>query len=170
MRRSPRFIPSLFSSNLTMTSLATLRRSFLAAALGFTTQLSAEDWGAYVITPVSAPAMVLEAVDAGTTEGTRVSIGNPAGAAHQKWFIVPKGDGFYAIKPSYSTTLTLAVDKGGVKNGTNIVLETDSGKPWQQWQIQKNDAGSYSIIPRHAPTQGMDDLGGKKEAGSKIDL
>jgi len=153
-----------------MTPLATLRCSLLAAALGFTTQLSAEDWGAYVITPVSAPAMVLEAVDAGTADGTRVSIGNPAGAPNQKWFIVSKGDGYYAIKPSYSTTLTLAVDKGGEKNGTNIVLETDGGKPWQQWQIQKNDAGSYSLIPRHAPTQGMDDLGGKKEPGAKIDL
>jgi len=170
MRCAPRFIPSFFAPHPPMTPLTTLRCSFLAAALGFTTQLSAEDWGAYVITPVSAPAMVLEAVDAGTTEGTRVSIGNPAGAPHQKWFIVPKGDGFYAIKPSYSTTLTLAVDQGGEKNGTNIVLETDSGKPWQQWQIQKNDAGSYSLIPRHAPTQGMDDLGGKKEPGAKIDL
>lgn len=167
MRNVPRFIPSFYSP---MMPFALLRRSFLAAALGFTTHTWAEDWGAYVITPVSAPAMVLEAVDAGTAEGTRVSIGNPAGAPHQKWIIVPKGDGFYAIKPSYSTTLTLAVDKGGVKNGTNIVLETDSGKPWQQWQIQKNDVGSYSLIPRHAPTQGMDDLGGKKEPGSKIDL
>ena len=83
-----------------MTSLTILRCSFVAAALGFTTQLSAEDWGAYVITPVSAPAMVLEAVDAGNGEGTRVSIGNPAGTPNQKWFIVPKGDGFYAIKPS----------------------------------------------------------------------
>lgn len=114
--------------------------------------------------------MVLEAVDAGTAEGTRVSIGNPVGAPKQKWMIVPKGDGFYAIKPAYSTTLTLAVAEGGVKNGTNIVLETDSGKPWQMWKIQKNEAGSYSLIPRHAPTQGMDDLGGKKEAGAKIDL
>src|SRR5438045_233846 len=29
----------------------------------------AEDWGAYSITPVSAPMMVLEAVGAGTTDG-----------------------------------------------------------------------------------------------------
>lgn len=114
--------------------------------------------------------MVLEAVDAGTRDGTLVSIGNPAGASNQKWFIAPKGDGFYAIKPSYSTTLTLSAAEGGEKNGTNIVLETDSGKPWQQWQIEKNDAGSYAIIPRHAPTQGIDDQGGRKEPGSKIDL
>ncbi|OYW77230.1 MAG: hypothetical protein B7Z37_05210 [Verrucomicrobia bacterium 12-59-8] len=170
MRHAPRFILSSLFPTFTMTSLATLRCSFLAAAIGFTTHIAAEDWGAYVITPVSALAMVLEAVDSGTGDGTYVSIGNPAGAPNQKWFIVPKGDGFYAIKPSYSSTLTLAVAEGGVKNGTNIVLETDSGKPWQQWQIQKNDAGSYSIIPRHAPTHGMDDLGGKKEPGAKIDL
>lgn len=153
-----------------MTSLTTFRRSFLAAALGLTTQLSAEDWGAYVIVPVSAPAMVLEAVDAGTTEGTRVSIGNPVGKPNQKWVIVPKSEGFYAIKPAYSSTLTLAADKGGVKNGTGIVLEEDSGKDWQLWQIKKNEGGTYSINPKHAPTQGMDDLGGKKEPGAKIDL
>jgi hypothetical protein len=56
-----------------MTPFETLRCSFLAAALGLTTQLSAEDWGAYLITPVSAPAMVLEAVESGTAEGTLVS-------------------------------------------------------------------------------------------------
>lgn len=114
--------------------------------------------------------MVLEAVDSGTTEGTRVSIGKPAATPNQKWVITPKGDGFYAIKPSYSTTLTLAAAEGGMKNGTGIVLETDRGKPWQQWQIQKNDIGSYSIVPRHAPTHGIDDQGGKKEPGAKIDL
>lgn len=166
---APRFI-RYFSSDFTMTPLATLRCFFLAAAIVLTTQLSAEDWGAYVIVPVSAPAMVLEAVDAGTTEGTRVSIGNPAGKPNQKWVIVPKSEGFYAIKPSYSSTLTLAADKGGVTNGTGIVLEEDSGKDWQLWQIKKNEGGSYSIIPKHAPTQGMDDLGGKKEPGAKIDL
>lgn len=168
MRQAPRYIPSF--STPVMPSQHTIRRICLAAAIGFTSHLSAEDWGAYIIAPVSAPAMVLEAVDAGTAEGTRVSIGHPAGKAGQKWMIVPKGDGYYGIKPSYSTTLTLAADKGGVKNGTGIVLETDSGKDWQMWKIQKNEAGSYSIIPKHAPTQGMDDLGGKKEAGAKIDL
>jgi gluconolactonase len=153
-----------------MPSFATLRRSLLAATLGLTTHTFAEDWGAYIITPVSAPAMVLEVVDSGTTDGTRVSIGHPAGAPNQKWVITPKGDGFYAIKPSYSSTLTLAAAEGGMKNGTGIVLETDSGKPWQQWQIQKNDVGSYALVPRHAPTHGIDDQGGKKESGSKIDL
>ena len=36
----------------------------------------AEDWGAYELVPASAPALVLEAVGSGTTEGTVVSIGN----------------------------------------------------------------------------------------------
>jgi hypothetical protein len=49
----------------------------------------AEDWGAYSIVPVSAPKMVLEAVGSGTTDGTIVSINDPAGTPNQKWVIIP---------------------------------------------------------------------------------
>lgn len=114
--------------------------------------------------------MVLEAVNAGATEGTVVSIGKPAGAPHQKWVIAPQGNDVYSIKPAHSSTLVLAVAKGGVNNGAQMVLEADTGKPWQQWQLKKNDNATYTLAPRHAPGKGMDDNGGKKEPGSKIDL
>ena len=69
MKQKPQVMPYLIS----------------AIALMFATNLfSSEDWGAYAIVPVSAPTLVLEAVDAGATEGTVVSIGRPAGAPHQK--------------------------------------------------------------------------------------
>ncbi|MDB6139273.1 MAG: SMP-30/Gluconolaconase/LRE domain protein, partial [Verrucomicrobiaceae bacterium] len=130
----------------------------------------ADDWGAYTLTPASAPLTVLEAVGTGTTEGTLVSIGKPAGTPNQKWVITAKGDDLYAIRPVSSPTLVLAVAKGGVNNGTPIVLETESGKPSQQWHLQKNDNATYSLVPQHAPDKGIDDQGGKKEPGSKIDL
>ncbi len=130
----------------------------------------AEDWGAYSIVPASAPALVLEAVGSGTSEGTVVSIGKPAGTANQKWFITPKGNSLYSIKPSHSSTLVLAASKGGVAIGTAIVLETESGQPWQQWEIQRNENGSYCLVPKHAPEKGLDHLGGKPSPGAKIDL
>ena len=65
-------------------------------------QSFAEDWGADALVPASAPALVLEAVGSGTSEGTVVSIGRPAGTANQKWVITPKGNNLYSIKPSYS--------------------------------------------------------------------
>jgi enterochelin esterase-like enzyme/sugar lactone lactonase YvrE len=130
----------------------------------------AEDWGAYAIIPASAPALTLEAVDSGTTEGTVVSIGKAAGTPNQKWVIVAKGDNRYSIKPSYSSTLVLAAAKGGKETGTAIVLETDSGKPWQEWTLKKNDNGSYCLVPRHEPEKGLDHQGGKPVAGAKIDL
>ena len=135
-----------------------------------TSHAVAEDWGFYSIIPVSAPALVLEAVDSGTTEGTVVSIGKPSAATNQKWVVLPQGGNFYSIKPSYSSTLVLAVANGGVKNGTGIVLETDRDQPWQRWALNKQDNGSYTLVPKHAPEKGLDDFGGSKQPGAQIDL
>ena len=133
--------------------------------------LRAEDWGSpFTLLPVSAPELVLEAVDSGTTNGTRVSIGSPTGKDHQKWVIAPKGHDLYAIKPAYSSTLVLAAANGTTNNGTLIVLETDSAKPWQLWSIKKNFNNSFSLVPQHAPDKGLDDFGGGAKPGARQDL
>ena len=143
----------------------------VAVSAGFlTSHAIAEDWGYYSIIPVSAPALVLEAVDSGTTDGTVVSIGKPSAAANQKWVVLPKGDNLYSIRPSNSSKLVLAVAKGGDKNGTAIVLESDSGQPWQLWSLNKQDNGSYTFVPKHASEKGLDDFGGNKTPGAQIDL
>jgi len=129
----------------------------------------AEDWGAYSIVPVSAPATVLEAAASGSVEGTVVSIGKPAGAGNQKWLITPKDDHFFSIK-SASSGLALSAAKVGTKNGTQVTLGVDKGEPWQLWSLVKHENGSYSLIPKHAPDLGMDDFGGKQEPGAHIDL
>ena len=131
---------------------------------------SAEDWGAYSISPVSAPLMTLEAVEAGTTDGTIVSINKPTNTPNQKWVITPKGDNLFTIKPAYSSSLVLAISKGGKNNGAQLVLETESGQPWQLWSLKKEDNGNYSLEPKHAPGMGIDDNGGKQNAGARIDL
>lgn len=130
----------------------------------------AEDWGAYMLSPVSAPALALEAVGAGTSEGTAAAIDRPNGMPNQKWFIIPKGNNFYSIRPAYSSTLVLAAAKGGTANGTAIVLETDKGEPWQKWMIKRNENGVYNLIPGHAPDKGIDDLGGNQKPGTRQDL
>ena len=143
------------------------------AALSFSAENSrvlAEDWGAYSIVPVSAQAMVLEAMGAGNDEGAVVSINKPAGTANQKWVITPKGDNLFTIKPSSNSALVLSVAKGETKSGSSIVLEKDSGQPWQLWSLAKHENGSYSLTPKHAPGMGLDDLGGKQNPGAKIDL
>jgi gluconolactonase len=158
-------------------TLATRSRArriiYLIAALSVgvvTSHSLAEDWGAYSLVPVSAQAMVLEAVDAGTAEGTEVSIGKPAGTTNQKWVITAKGDNLFSIKPVSNSALALSVAKGGTKNGSSIVLEKDSDQPWQLWSLTKHENGSYSLTPKHAPEMGLDDLGGKQTPGAKIDL
>lgn len=149
------------------------RIMFFIVTVGFcagTNHSGAEDWGSYSIIPVSAPELVLEAIDSGTTEGTVVSIGKPSSATNQKWVVASKGDGLYSIHPSYSSKLLLAAAKGGDKNGTAIVLESDSGQPWQLWKLNKQENGSYTLVPKHAPDKGLDDFGGNKSPGAKIDL
>jgi gluconolactonase len=130
----------------------------------------AEDWGAYALVPASARSLVLEAMGSGTSEGTLVSIGKPAGTANQKWVITSKDAHYYSIRPCSSSTLVLAASKGGTAMGTAIVLETDRGQPWQQWALSKTENGWYCLIPRHAPEKGLDHLGGNPKPGAKIDL
>ncbi len=145
--------------------------ALLALAAGAATSpASAEDWGAFALIPSSAPTLVLEAVGSGTTDGTVISIGKPAGTPNQKWVITAKGNNFYSVKPSYTSALVLATAKGGTAIGAAIVLETESCKPWQEWNLKKNENGSYCLSPRHAPEKGLDHLGGRPVPGAKIDL
>src|SRR5579871_6809118 len=110
-----------------------MKRSLLllAIAVSVPSAARADDWGNYAIVPVSAPKMVLEAVDAGKADGTVVSINKPAGKDHQKWSIVAKEAGWFAIQPAHDSSLALAVAQGAAKQGSTIVLEKNSGKASQ---------------------------------------
>jgi len=67
----------------------------LAVALTAPSASRAGDWGNFAIVPVSAPKMVLEAVNAGKADGTVVSINKRVGKEHQKWSIVTKESGWF---------------------------------------------------------------------------
>lgn len=136
---------------------------------------SAEEWGTYAIVPVSAPTMVLEAVQGGTTEGTIVSINTPAGkerrtGPHQRWTMVPREGGQVVLKPTHDSSLALSVAESSDKQGAQMILEKETGKPAQLWSLVKRDNGSYTIAPKHAPRLGMDLFGGKQNPGSRVDL
>jgi enterochelin esterase-like enzyme/sugar lactone lactonase YvrE len=143
----------------------------LAATLVAIPTAKADDFTSPMrIVPVSAPAMVLEAVNAGKSEGTVVSIGNPAGKPNQQWIFTPKGAGFYSIRPTHGDNLVLGAANSGAIDGTLMVLETDQGKPSQLWMIKKNDNGTVCLVPKHAPDKALDNFGGKQDAGAKEDI
>ncbi|MGC3972175.1 MAG: RICIN domain-containing protein [Pirellulales bacterium] len=145
--------------------------AFLVLGLfGGTQGAVAEDWGAYALSPASAPNFVLEAVDGGTASGTVVSINAPADKPYQKWSIVPKEPGYFAIVPAHEPTLTLTSAAAGTKNGTPVVLEKYDGRASQLWAVAKQEHGTYGLTPKHAPQTGLDHLGGKANPGAKIDL
>ncbi len=151
-----------------------MKRLWCAAvllSLTFAGPARAQEWsGAFTIVPVSAPELVLEAVGAGSTPGTVVSIGLPAGAPHQQWRLVHRGGGWHQLRPAHSETLVMAAAAGRTANGTPIVLETASDAPWQLWAVKRNPDDSFSLIPKHAPGQGLDDFGGGKVPGARQDL
>lgn len=122
------------------------------------------------IVPASAPAMVLEALASGTTQGTPVSIAAPSGAPNQQWIFTPKGDGFYSVAPKHCPGLALAAAQGGNTDGTALVLETAKDQPWQLWKIRKNENGTIALQPKHSPEKAMDDFRGEKNAGAKQDI
>ena len=152
-----------------MPRLSPLVIAFALAAVT-TTRAAAEDWGVYSIVPVSAQALVLEAVDAGRADGTVVSINKCSGGAHQKWTVTPREEGFFTITPAHDPSLVLSAANGGAKQGTPIVLEKYKGQPWQLWTLAKQEHGSYTVIPKHESTLGLDHLGGEQSPGAKIDL
>jgi enterochelin esterase-like enzyme/sugar lactone lactonase YvrE len=126
--------------------------------------------GAFSLSPVNAPGLVLEAVGAGTSDGTVVSIGSPTGDAKQKWNFIARGNNAYVIRPSYSPNLVLAPRAAGTNNGTDLVLQTETDKPTQIWTIRANENGSFSFMPQYAPTKALDDLQGSQVAGARQDI
>jgi len=132
--------------------------------------VSAADWGLHAIVPASTPRLLLEAVDAGTTAGTPVSINKPANARHQKWSVSERADGSFRIAPAHAPGLVLAAAAGDARNGTAIVLEPDGEDPRQSWTIVSHDDGSYGLLPRHAAALGLDHFAGRPEPGARIDL
>ena len=87
----------------------------LAIAFGALSLLSAgaEDWGVYKIVPVSAPKMTLEAREAGTTEGTIVTINKAANALQQQWSVVAAQDGRFGNIFASSRRISSGITVGG---------------------------------------------------------
>lgn len=129
-----------------------------------------EDWGAYVLVPVSAPAMALETLDTEPREGTSVTIGKNVGNGIQKWSISARGEDGFVIHPFSKPDLVLSVEGSGSKNGTRIVLQKDGSQPSQLWWLKKQENGSYNLIPKHAPAMGVDLFGGVQTPGARVDL
>ena len=135
------------------------------------TVFAADDWnGPFEISPVSAPDMVLEAVNGAGNDSIKVSIHAPTGKNNQHWVITAKGNDTYTLHPADNAAHVLAAAQGGTASGTLVVLENDVGKPWQHWSLKRNDIHSFSLLPKHALDKALDDFGGGTKPGSKQDI
>ncbi len=146
-----------------------LRR--LSALFVLALAAQAQDWGGpFLLIPMSAPELVLEAVAPENVAGGLVSINKPANTDNQTWFVARKEGETYAFCNKANPQLVLAARGGGTNNGTQMVLETEAGKLWQRWTITNLANGAVALLSGHVPTKGLDDLGGRSEPGAKIDL
>ena len=126
--------------------------------------------GTFTLVPSSAPNLVLEAVKAGTSDGTPVALAAPSTGPEQKWTFVAKGDNSYVIRPGYSSTLVLATSGDAKTNGAAVVLKTENDQPAQLWSLKKNENGSFSLLPQNAPAKALDNPGGNQTPGTVEDL
>ncbi len=117
------------------------------------------DNGPYAIVPAGAPALVLNASDAGVT------LGSPG----PKWVFTGSG-GLYAIHPSNDSSRVLAVAGGGSADGTRIVTEADRKLPSERWAVVPNANGTYGLVPQCVSGSGLDDFGGNATPAAHIDL
>ncbi len=163
---SPEISPDQHAHSFRLLSYGLLLIGFLAPTNAFS-QTAA---GTFTLSPLSAPGLVLEAVDGGTTEGTVVSLGKPGDEAKQKWEFVAKGDNLYVVRPSYQSGLAMAVAGGKSDNGTPIVLSNENGSATQLWSLKKHENGSFSLLPQFASKKALDDREGGHVPGALQDI
>lgn len=125
--------------------------------------------GTYRLSPVSAPALVLDAPPAFTGPG--VGLAAPNGSHRQAWLFTARSDGFYVVRPADAPTQALTVVGGGTKDGTQVTLARDRGLVSQRWQVARSVIdGTCALAPQCAPNSALDDFGGNATPAAVIDL
>ena len=142
------------------------------AAFTPTRAAAGEDWGAYSLVPAGAQGFVLEAVDAGTAEGTPVSINKPDGQAAPE--VERRAEGGRLLRDQARRTSRRSRSRrrrAARRWARAIVLEKDERQAVAA--LEADEAGERQLHASRRSTRrsmGLDHFGGKQEAGAKIDL
>lgn len=113
---------------------------------------------------------VLDVLNAGTTDGTKVQLWASNSNTAQKWKITDVGGGYYKLQPLNAPTKSLDVSNSGTANGTQVQIYTDNGTNAQKWKITSLGNDYYSLSPAHAPGANLDVNNGSAANGTKIQI
>jgi hypothetical protein len=116
--------------------------SNLSITPGTVTDLS----GTYEIISVKS-GKVLDAIGAGTANGTLIDQWTYSGGTHQQWKLARNTAGYYTIT-GVGSGKALDIPQVTTWPGTQLELWTPNGGTNQQWQIAPTDNGSYVIESR----------------------
>ncbi|ASK32451.1 chitinase [Chryseobacterium sp. T16E-39] len=113
---------------------------------------------------------MLDVLNAGTTDGTKVQLWASNGNTAQKWKITDVGGGYYKLQPLNAPTKSLDVSNSGTTNGTQVQIYTDNGTNAQKWKITSVGNDYYTLSPAHASGFNLDVNNGSATNGTKIQI
>ncbi|MDC8103043.1 endo-beta-N-acetylglucosaminidase H [Chryseobacterium sp. PTM-20240506] len=113
---------------------------------------------------------MLDVLNAGTTDGTKVQLWASNGNTAQKWKITDVGGGYYKLQPLNAPTKSLDVSNSGTTNGTQVQIYTDNGTNAQKWKITSVGNDYYTLSPAHASGFNLDVNNGSSANGTKIQI
>jgi len=113
---------------------------------------------------------VLDVLNAGTTDGTKVQLWASNSNTAQKWKITDVGGGYYKLQPLNAPTKSLDVSNSGTANGIQVQIYTDNGTNAQKWKITSLGNDYYSLSPAHAPGANFEFIIGSAANEKKIQI
>ena len=134
----------------------------LSVTPGTVTDLS----GTYKIVGVGS-GKALDAVGAGTADGTLIDQWTDNGGTNQQWTLTRNSAGYYSIT-GVGSGKALDIPKVTTWPGTQLQLWTPNGGTNQQWVIAPVGNGAYSIESRSDAYQ-LDVTGNSTANGAKVD-
>ncbi len=90
---------------------------------------------------------VLDAINCGTANGTRIDLWASLGNTCQQWKFASVGSGYYTITNVHSGTVLDSVNCG-TANGTAVDLWSSLGNTCQQWSVVPISSGHYVLVNR----------------------
>lgn len=124
----------------------------------------------YKLVSATNDASVLDVLNAGTGDGTKVQLLASNNNNAQKWKVTDVGGGYYKLQPLNAPTKSLDVSNSGTTNGTQVQIYTDNGTNAQKWKITSLGNDYYTLSPAHATGFNLDVNNGSATNGTKVQI
>jgi hypothetical protein len=122
---------------------------------------------ALLLSPGSAPSLVLTANSAEPRDNMRICTAPSSNVLEQKWVLQRKTQSTFVIHPAFDSSLALTVVNGKFTEGSKVIVAVDHGYSSQHWVVSRVGRASFALRPLCAPGLTLDSPGG---SGTQPDL